>query len=149
MTPRIRCASVFVIAVFLVAAVCVRAQEPPPPPAPPAEPSAPVESSSAKAAKHAHHLDEFLIHGTVFNDKAFSLPGAQLRIKRAGEKKYRWSTFTNSRGEFAIRVPPGSDYEVVVLSKGFAEATQPVDAKNGLGDENLVFRMALAPEKKK
>jgi hypothetical protein len=147
MTPRIRSAGVLATVALSAAAVSARAQEPPPPPPP--EPSAPVESSSAKAAKHAHHLDEFLIHGTVFDDKAFSLPGAQLRIKRVGEKKYHWSTYTNSRGEFAIRVPPGSDYEVVVLSKGFAEATQPVDAKNGLGDDNLVFRMALAPEKKK
>ena len=76
------------------------------------------------------------------------MPGAQLRIRRAEEKKFRWNAYTNSRGEFAIRVPPGADYEVVVQSKGFAEAAQPVNAKNGLSEETLVFRMELAARKK-
>src|SRR5271154_1379112 len=131
-------------------AVFVRAQQPPPPPPPDASPppSAPADSGAANAAKHAHHLDDFLIHGTVFNDKALSLPGAQLRIRRADEKKFRWTAYTNSRGEFAIRVPPGADYEIIVQSKGFADATQKVNASNGLSDETLVFRMEL-PERKK
>jgi hypothetical protein len=77
------------------------------------------------------------------------LPGAQLRLRRTSEKKYRWNAYTNSRGEFAIRVPPGTNYEVLVQSKGFADATQPVDAKNGLNDESMVFRMELASERKK
>lgn len=125
-----------------------RAQQPPPPPAPP-ETTPPAESATPPSGKNTHHLDDFLIRGTVFNDKALSLPGAQLHIKRAGDKKHHWDTYTNSRGEFAIRVPPGSDYEVVVQSKGFADAAQQVDAKNGLSEEDMVFRMALAPGKKK
>jgi hypothetical protein len=108
-------------------AVFVRAQQPPPPPPPDAAPppSAPADSAAA-----------------------LSLPGAQLRIRRADEKKFRWNAYTNSRGEFAIRVPPGADYEVVVQSKGFAEAVQPVNAKNGLSEETLVFRMEPAERKK-
>jgi len=133
----------------MISAVVARAQQPPPPPPPDApQTSAPPDTAAANAAKHKRHLDDFLIHGTVFNDKALSLPGAQLRIRRADEKKFRWTTYTNSRGEFAIRVPPGADYEVVVLSKGFADATQKVNASNGLSDETMVFRMEL-PERKK
>jgi hypothetical protein len=145
-----RCPRVFAILAFLIAAVVARAQQPSPPPPPPDAPqtSAPADSSAANAAKHKHHLDDFLIHGTVFNDKALSLPGAQLRIRRADEKKFRWTTYTNSRGEFAIRIPPGADYEVVVQSKGFVDATQTVNASNGLSDETMVFRMEL-PERKK
>jgi len=139
---------VIAIAVLFAAALSARAQQPAPPPPPPEAPS-PPESSTAQSARHKHHLDEFLIRGTVFSDKALSLPGAQLRIRRPGDKKYRWSTYTNSRGEFALRVPPGADYEVVVQAKGFADAMQPVDAKNGLSEEDLVFRMSLASEGKK
>jgi len=142
-----RCNSVFAILALSTAALLVRAQEPPPPASP--EPPAADESSTAKSPKHTRHVDEFLIHGTVFDDKALSLPGAQLRIRRANEKKYRWNTYTNSRGEFAIRVPPGTDYEVEVQYKGFAQATRSVDAKNGLSDESMVVRMELASERKK
>jgi Carboxypeptidase regulatory-like domain len=147
MTTGERCKYVFVIAALSAAATLLRAQEPPPPPAP--APSASTESTTAKNAKHARHVDAFLIRGTVFDDKALSLAGAQLRIRRANEKKYRWTTLTNSRGEFAVRVPPGTDYDVIVQSKGFTKAARPVDAKNGLSDENLVFRMAPITERKK
>ena len=145
-----RCTRAFAILAFLIATVVARAQQPSPPPPPPDVPqtSAPADSAAANAAKHKHHLDDFLIHGTVFNDKALSLPGAQLRIRRADEKKFRWTAYTNSRGEFAIRVPPGADYEIIVQSKGFADATQKVNASNGLSDETLVFRME-PPERKK
>lgn len=146
MPPSQLCKRVFAIVALSAAAILVRAQEPPAPAPPP--PPAPVESST-KTAKHTRHLDEFLIHGTVFDNKALSLPGAQLRLRRTSEKKYRWNAYTNSRGEFAIRVPPGTNYEVLVQSKGFADATQPVDAKNGLNDESMVFRMELASQRKK
>lgn len=72
-----------------------------------------------------------------------SFPGAELRIRKTGEKKYRWESYTNSRGEFAVRVPQGSDYEMVVRAKGYAEQTRTIDAKSGANEENMVFRMQL------
>jgi hypothetical protein len=78
----------------------------------------------------------------VFTDKALSFPGVKLRVRRAGEKKFRWEDSTNSRGEFAIRVPQGAEYEMVVHARGFTDQAQVVDAKSGNGgDKNLVFRM--------
>jgi hypothetical protein len=65
----------------------------------------------------------------------------ELRIRVAGEKKYRWDTNTNSRGEFAVRVPQGASYEVTVRVKGFEEQTRIVDAKSGGNEETIVFRM--------
>jgi len=59
----------------------------------------------------------------------FALPGAELRIRRSAEKKFRWQTVSNSRGDFAVRVKMGADYEVIVRAKGFAEQSLPVDAK--------------------
>src|SRR5206468_1313631 len=90
-----------------------------PPPETPATPS----SSSKHSPRKYSHANDFLIRGTVFTDKALSLPGAQLRIRRAGEKKFRWQDYTNSRGEFAIRVPQGSQYEILVHAKAFTDQT--------------------------
>src|SRR4030088_2207501 len=68
--------------------------------------SQPQSSSSSKNGKRKYsHANDFLIRGTVFTDKSLSFPAVQLRIRRAGEKKFRWEDQTNSRGEFAIRVP--------------------------------------------
>jgi hypothetical protein len=119
-------------------------QEPAPSPSPPA--SAPAQQTPAaapdKPSKQKYrHANDFLIHGTVFTDKALSFPGVQLRIRKAGEKKFRWESYTNSRGEFAVRVPQGSDYEMVVRARGFAEQTRTIDTKTGANEGNIVFRM--------
>ena len=107
--------------------------------------AAPGSKSSPPADKPNHrkysHADDFLILGTVFNEKALSFPGVELRIRVAGEKKYRWDTYTNSRGEFAVRVPQGTSYEVTVRAKGFEQQTRIVNAKNGGNEEAVVFRM--------
>ena len=113
-------------------------------------PSLPNSTSTPKTAaatasktdkKKYSHVNDFLIRGTVFTDKALSFPGVQLRIRRAGEKKFRWESYTNSRGEFAVRVPQGSNYEMVIRAKGFAEQTRSVEAKTGGNEESVVFRM--------
>ena len=124
------------------AASSARAQE-----TAPAQPSSastaktPAATSSKTSKKKYSHANDFLIRGTVFTDKALSFPGVQLRIRRAGEKKFRWESYTNSRGEFAVRVPQGSNYEMVIRAKGFADQTRAVDAKAGENEESMVFRM--------
>jgi len=90
------------------------------------------------------HVNDFLIRGTVFTDKALSFPGVQLRIRRAGEKRFRWESYTNSRGEFAVRVPQGANYELVIHARGFTEQTRAVEAKAGVNEESMVFRMQPA-----
>ena len=100
----------------LLAVTITQAQEPsPPPPAAPQE--NPPPSTEKPGKKKSNHANDFLIHGTVFNEKALSFPGAEVRIRVAGEKKYRWETYTNSRGEFAVRVAQGADYEMLVHVK--------------------------------
>jgi hypothetical protein len=107
--------------------------------------SQPQSSSSANSGRQRYsHANDFLIRGTVFTDKALSFPGVQIRIRRSGEKKFRWEDSSNSRGEFAIRVPQGSQYEMVAYAKGFAEQAKTIDARNGSGENNVVFRMQLA-----
>jgi hypothetical protein len=128
----------------------LRAQEPPPPPsssAPAAQ--TPAAAPASPGTKKYSHANDFLIRGTVFNEKALSFPGVQLRVRRAGEKKFHWESFTNSRGEFAVRVPQGSSYEMVVRAKGFAEQRRTIDAKVGGIEETMVFRMQPAAGDKK
>jgi hypothetical protein len=102
-------------------------------------PNAPA-SSSSKGRKYSH-ANDFLIRGTVFTPSALAFPAVQLRIRRATEKKFRWQTYTNSRGEFAVRVPQGLQYELVIHAKGFADQTRTVDATSGISEDNVVLRM--------
>ena len=124
------------------------AQEPPAPPQPAPPPAASAESSSKQAQRNNIHADDFLIRGTVFTPEGLALPGAELRIRRASEKKFKWNDLANSRGEFAIRVKMGADYEVLVRAKGYRDESQAVNAATGERFKDLVFRMQKQTGKK-
>jgi hypothetical protein len=123
----------------------VAGQDPPPPP--PSQTDTP--SSNDKSNKKYSHADDFLIIGTVFTEQGYAFPGVQLRVRRAAEKKFRWDTYTNSRGEFAVRVPQGTDYEMIVHAKGFADQSKSLDAKSGVSEARMVFRMEPGKDEKK
>jgi hypothetical protein len=113
------------------------------------QPAAPVESSSQqKPGSAGRHSNDFLVRGTIFTERGLALPGAELRIRRSAEKKFRWQAISNSRGDFAVRVKMGSDYEVLVRAKGYQDLVLPVDAKTGERYKDLVFRMQLQKGKK-
>jgi Carboxypeptidase regulatory-like domain len=114
--------------------------------APESAPSA--ESSSKQAPGKTRHGDDFLIRGTVFTPEGLALPGALLRIRRKSEKKFQWNDASNARGDFAIRVKMGADYEVLVRAKGYRDESQAVDAKTGERFKDLVFRMQRQTGKK-
>jgi hypothetical protein len=138
---RARWMAVLGMAVFLAAVdtpfSVAQEPAPPAPSAPQTSPAAPEKSGKQKYS----HANDFLIEGTVFNEKGLSFSGVQLRVRRSGEKKFRWESATGSRGDFAVRVPRGSEYEMVVHAKGFADQTRTVDAKTGGNEERIVFRM--------
>src|SRR5579862_2082738 len=138
-----------IAAMFIASAsASFRAQEPPPPPpdAPPAsQPPAPAKPAKQKYS----HANDFLIIGTVFDPKGYAFPGVELKIRRSDEKKFRWDSYTNSRGDFAVRVPQGSDYEMLIRAKGFADQTRQLDAKTGVSEARIVFRMEPAGGEKK
>jgi hypothetical protein len=106
-------------------------------------------SSSSSSGKRGKHANDFLVIGTIFTDKAYALPGARIRVRRTGEKKFRWDTYTNSRGEFAFRVPQGGEYEIVIIAKGFADQNQTVSTKSGISEDTVVYRMQPASGGKK
>jgi hypothetical protein len=102
-----------------------------PAPAPPQTANGQPVSSSSDSSKNTTDkvVPSFLILGTVFDERAFALPGVQVRIRKSGEKKFRWETYSNSRGEFAVRVPPGYLYEVFTHMKHYDDQTQNIDSK--------------------
>lgn len=145
-SPRwITLAGIAMILMFTATAFS-HAQDPAPP-APLSPPSA-GQSSSSQKQKYSH-ANDFLIIGTVFDPKGYAFPGVELKIRRSTDKKYRWDSYTNSRGDFAVRVPQGSDYEMVVHVRGFADQTRPVDAKTGVSEARIVFRMEPVGGEKK
>jgi hypothetical protein len=124
------------------AAFVTPAQEPAPASPPSDATTSPAPAATPKAGKNRYsHANDYLIRGTIFNEKALSLPNVELRVHRTGDKKYRWKSFTNSRGEFAMRVPKGAEYEMVVSSKGFKDQVRTFDAKSGSSEETTTFRM--------
>jgi hypothetical protein len=96
------------------------------------------ESTSSGKKKN---LPSYVILGTVFNEKALACPNARVQIRREAEKKYRWEAYTNSRGEFAVRVPEGQDYEVVVKEKQYKEVSVKVAAHAGEIQDRLSIRL--------
>jgi len=117
-------------------------------PATPQQPTAGAESSSKQAQNKTGHGNDFLVRGTVFTPEGLALPGAELHIRRASEKKFRWNDAANSRGEFAIRVKMGADYEVVAHAKGYQDQSVPVNASTGERFKDLVFHMQRRTGKK-
>jgi hypothetical protein len=83
---------------------------------------------SSSSQKKTREIPSFLIIGTVFNEQNYSFPGVEVRIRRGDEKKFRWDTYTDSRGEFAVRVPPGHQYVVVTHIKKYTDQIQNVDS---------------------
>lgn len=66
----------------------------------------PPQSTSNKNNK-----DYALIFGTVWGPDSRPVAGVPIRIRRSSEKKFRWEQVSNHSGEFAARVPVGSqDY---------------------------------------
>lgn len=136
---------------FLFCGLPALAQEPavqPQQPVAPIQPTSPKDSSSTQPPKKGSHSDDFLVRGTVFTPDGMAFSGAELFIRRTTDKKFKWNTATNSRGEFAVRVKMGGDYQVLVRAKGFQELSQAVDAKTGERFKDLVFHMQHQEGKK-
>jgi len=131
----------FLLGLFLPA-ISLAQQPTTPPPASPSEPAPPPAASSQESSsKHRSKIPPFLILGTVFNENALAFPGVEVRIRRKGEKKFRYDLYTNSRGEFAIRVPDGIEYEVVVRQKRYKEQSVFVAANMADVQQRLTFKL--------
>jgi hypothetical protein len=118
----------------------------------PEQPNAPTQKSrpggESTNNKNKKAILPFVIVGTIFNEKALAFPGVEVRVRLQGDKKFKWDTYTNSRGEFAVRVPEGPEYEVFVHAKHFQDVTRVVSAKSGELQQGLSIRMELTAQGK-
>ena len=107
----------------------------------PSAPSPPTAESSNKKKTTSRHQHDFLIKGTVFTQEGLSFAGARVRIRKVGDKSFHWQDIANSRGEFAIRVVQGAQYEVIADAKGNKEQRKTVDATGTDRIQDVVFHM--------
>lgn len=76
--------------------------------------SAPMHGRDAKPLRHA------VILGTVWGPDDRAVPGVEVKVRRANEKKARWDVFSSRRGEFEVAVPAGkADYVVWAVIKHY------------------------------
>lgn len=105
--------------------------------------AAPQESQKDAKADRDKKKEVFVLAGTVFTEQGFALPGAQISVRRAGEKKVRGKAVADRRGEFGVRLRDAGEYEVTVEAKGYETQALKFSAQLG-GGTSLVFRMQPA-----
>jgi hypothetical protein len=88
-------ASAFIMLLLLSASVAI------------AENAAPIQSS------HSAKNDYALIYGTVWGPDNHPVAGVPIKIRRASDKKAKWELVSDRNGEFAQRVPVGTQDYVI------------------------------------
>jgi hypothetical protein len=102
--------------------------------------------ASGSAAQTKPQTSYALIVGTVFRDTGMSLPGAQVTLRAEGaseqaRKFKKMQVTTDSRGEFAFRVPEAPmRYVLSVKASGYnsQEKTIEIPAQDG---QDVFFRL--------
>ena len=93
-----------------------------------------------------------LIFGTVFQDSGLSLPGARIELAPAGElqgarKFKRLEAVSDSRGEFAFRVPVEEmQYKLTVRAAGYIPQEKTAEVA-GEARVDVFFRLEAASRK--
>jgi hypothetical protein len=79
-----------------------------------------VQELHAYSAGDKHEKPYALIFITVWGPDNRPVYGVKVKVRHADQKKAKWEGFSDHRGEFALRVPPGqSDYVVYADLKGY------------------------------
>jgi hypothetical protein len=107
---------------------------------------------AAAAKKKAVPQSAALVAGTVFDQRGYALPGAEVDLipappdESAPVKTKKLQAISNSRGEFAFHVPPGAmQYTVKAAAKGYQSTQKSVSVQ---GEERVDVTFQLEPESK-
>ena len=73
----------------------------------------PLSAADPAAAQKGKPQDYALIIGTVWGPDNRPVAGIPVKIRRSTEKKFKWELMSDSRGEFAQRVPAGAQDYVI------------------------------------
>jgi len=109
--------------------------------------SAPGIAANAPVSQRKPSPDDCILYATVFTEKGARLPDAEYAAHPAGKKKPHWEGFSDSRGEFAVRVSFQGDYEVEVKAKGYDGQTRKVTSEAGQ-KLDVVFNLVPRSPKK-
>ena len=103
--------------------------------------------SGVKAAPPQKDGSYAVIAGTIFRDNGFSLAGAAITLSRKDAPKVKGlQSVSDSRGEFAFRVPPApAAYVVKALLKGYQPVSKEVSVT---GEERVEVTLSLPSESK-
>jgi hypothetical protein len=90
----------------------------------------PAAAGNFEPGQTARETPYALIFGTVWGPDDHPVYGVKVKIRREGEKKFRWEQYSNHSGEFAQRLPAGKqDYVVSADTKGIKSKNgQPLQA---------------------
>ena len=85
-----------------------------------------------------------LLFGTVFGPDGRGVAGVKVKIRRSDQKKAKWEIYSDRRGEFAQRVPPGkADYVVWAELKGPEGQSRQEVTVHVENDERVDFGLHL------
>jgi hypothetical protein len=88
-------------------------------------------SSNALAPQKKPSPNDCILYVTVFTDQGARLPDAAFTAHATGKNKPHWDGYSDSRGEFAVRVSFQGDYEIEVKAKGYDPQTRKVTSEVG------------------
>ena len=106
-------------------------------------------AAAPQSAKKDHNPgpDYALIYGTVWSAANQPAYGVPVKVRRAGEKKARWTATSDHHGEFAVRVPPGEqDYVVWADIKTGKGQEKPQRSVHVINDERVDTSLHLPEE---
>ncbi len=68
-----------------------------------------------------------------------------MRVRRSEEKKFRWESVSDARGELALRVPQNAEYQMTIEARGFQMQTRKIDAR---ADNRADLSIRMEPQAK-
>jgi len=109
----------------------------------------PVAAGNAPAPQGSYSSknDYALIYGTVWGPDDRPVAGVPIKIRRASDKKAKWELMSDSRGEFAQRVPVGTqDYIIQAEVKTPKGTPRPETAAHIDNNERTDVSLHLSKE---
>ena len=94
-----------------------------------------VAASAANSGKDKPYA---LLFGTMWGANQRPLAGVTIHIRRAQDKKARWTLVSNSTGEFAQRVPAGNEDYIVWAEVKDKKTSKHVETKVHVDNEERV-----------
>jgi uncharacterized membrane protein len=107
----------------------------------------PTISAGVSAAQKKLSPDDCILYVTVFTQKGARLPDAAFIAHAVGKKKPHWEGYSDSRGEFAVRVSTQGDYEIEVKAKGYEVQTRKITSEVGQKLDVVFNLVPRAPKK--